>query len=323
MQVLKVRNTLISTPLWDIIIKLKSELRNGKLREVKRQGEKNIRVTCPHHGNGKEANADCDVYIGESIQDKVEYGTVKCFACEFKSDFIHFVAECFDSSIAFAEDWLITNFGDSEVEYFEELKPLTLNEPIKPYLDESIISTFEDFHPYMLKRKLTKEVCKQFELKYDPKTECIVFPVRDETGKLWMLTRRSVVNKTFIIDPGKEKPVYLLYYLKKHNITEAYVCESQFNALTCWTHGLPGIALFGTGADHQYEILNKSGIRVFNLLFDGDSAGDNGIAKFKANIRKDIRVNVIKVPRGKDVNDLTYNEFENLITNSLNNNCIL
>ena len=47
-----------------------------------------------------------------------------------------------------------------------------------------------------------------------------------------MLTRRSVNNKTFIIDSKKQKPVYLLYYLKKRDIKEAYICESQINALT-------------------------------------------------------------------------------------------
>ena len=47
-----------------------------------------------------------------------------------------------------------------------------------------------------------------------------------------MLTRRSVKDKTFIIDKEKQKPVYLLYYLLQHNIQECYICESQINALT-------------------------------------------------------------------------------------------
>ena len=36
----------------------------------------------------------------------------------------------------------------------------------------------------MKKRKLTDEVIKKFDIKYDPQTKCIVFPVRDELGKL-------------------------------------------------------------------------------------------------------------------------------------------
>lgn len=321
MQALQVRNKLIFTPLWDIIMDIKQQLHNGKLKVVKRQGD-NIRLTCPHHKNGLEDSPDCDVYIGPTLKNSkgdliVEYGTVKCFACDFKGNFVKFVSECFDKSYDWAEEWLLTNYGTLESGEVIDLEPIILTKPKKEYLNESILNNFEDFHPYMLQRKLTKEVIKEFELKYDPKTECLVFPVRDEKGKLWMLTRRSVNSKKFIIDKEKQKPVYLLYYLIKNNIKEAFVCESQLNALTLWTHHLPGIALFGTGAEHQYEILNKSGIRVYNLLFDGDEAGDKGIREFIKNIRKDVIVNVIRVPRGKDVNDLSYEELEKLIIDGM------
>ena len=76
--------------------------------------------------------------------------------------------------------------------------------------------------------------------------------------------------------------------------------------------GYPAVALLGTGSAKQFEILNKTGIREYNLAFDGDSAGDKGIEKFKKAIRKDVFVNVIRIPRGKDVNDLTKKEFEEL-----------
>lgn len=315
---IEVRRRRIYTPLWDIIMDIRRQLHNGKLREVRKPKDNNIRVTCPHHKNGLELDPDCNIYIGPDMVDAegnliVAYGTANCFACDFKGDFIKFVAECFDKSYEWAEDWLIENYYTGS--YVEDLtlEPIILNKSKKHYLDESILNNFEDFHPYMLQRKLTKEVIKEFEIKYDPKTECLVFPVRDEKGKLWMLTRRSVKDKTFIIDKEKQKPVYLLYYLLQHNIQEAYICESQINALTLWTHGLPGVALFGTGSEYQYELLNKSNIRVYNLCFDGDAAGDKGIREFLSHIRKDAIVNIINVPRGKDMNDLSYEDVENLI----------
>ena len=52
-------------------------------------------------------------------------------------------------------------------------------------------------------------------------------------------------------------------------------------------------------------------------MFDGDEAGDKGIQKFIKNIRKDVIINIIKLPRGKDVNDLEYNELEKLIQDQL------
>jgi len=319
---IEVRRKRIYTPLLDIIHDIKRQLHNGKLREINKPKDNNIRLTCPHHKNGLEKDADCTVYIGPTLKDSrgeliVAYGTVNCFACGFKGDFIKFVSECFDKSYEWAEEWLLENYATVESGEIIELEPIILNKEKKKYLNESILNNFEDFHPYMLQRKLTKEVIKEFEIKYDPKTECLVFPVRDEKGKLWMLTRRSVKDKTFIIDKEKQKPVYLLYYLLKHNIQECYICESQINALTLWTHQLPAVALFGTGSDYQYEILNKSNIRVYNLCFDGDAAGDKGIREFLSNIRKDVMVNIIKIPRGKDINDLSYDQVETLITESL------
>ena len=326
MNYLEIDGKVITTPLWDIVLTIRSQLHNGKLRVVKRQGVNNIRVTCPHHKNGREADADCDIYIGSTLKDsngdiKVEYGTVKCFACEFKSDFIGFVAECFDEDRDWAKEWLLDNYCDGIVEYRETLMPQidinSLSKKESSIIDESFFEGLQDYHPYMEKRKITREVAKEFEIKYNPKNQCLVFPVRDESGKLYMFTQRSVVDKTYIIDALKTKPIYLLYYLKQHNIQEAYVCESQINALTLWGHGLPAIALFGTGDKHQWDLLNKSHIRVYNLCFDGDAGGDKGIKEFMEHIRKDVMVNIIRLPRGKDINDLSYEEVENMLNEQL------
>lgn len=319
---LVIGNKTISKPLLDIILDIKSQLRTGKLQSVVPKGD-NIRVTCPHHKNGLEKKPAADIYIGDHT-DTVEYGWYHCFVCNENGPFYHFVAECFDKTDDWAKAWLIENYADGILTYTEDvLPPITFTKSNrKEYLDESILNTFDDFHPYMLQRKLSREICKKFEVKYDRDSKCLVFAVRDEKGKLVMLTRRSVEDKRFIIDANKEKPVYLLYNLLKNNIQEAYVVESQINCLTLLTHGLPAIALFGTGSSHQYDILNKSNIRVYNLMFDGDEAGDKGITKFLQNIRKDVIVNIIRLPRGKDVNDLSYDEVENLISHTLENNCI-
>ncbi len=71
------------------------------------------------------------------------------------------------------------------------------------------------------------------------------------------------------------------------------------------------MALFGTGSKNQYDILNRSGIRKYILALDGDNAGRNGTKKLISNLKNAI-ITILDVPNGKDVNDLTKEEFDSL-----------
>lgn len=308
---LKINNKAIVAPIEDIIAALKKELRNNKLKHIKQKGD-NIIVSCPSHKNGLENNPSCSIYRGDSPD--IEYGTVHCFTCGFSGPLWHFVGECFDEDDEFGKEWLCERFGDTFIqeELMLPLIDLSNKKPTQKYLDESILNCFQNYHPYMTQRKLSNYVIDKFKIKYDTSAKCIVFPVWDSNDNLVMLTRRSVNNKMFIIDKDIEKPVYLLNYIINENIKTVYVCESQINALTLWSYGYPAIALFGTGSKYQYELLNKSSIRNYYLCFDGDEAGDKGIQRFIKNIRSDVFVNIVKVPRGKDINDLSLEEFKNL-----------
>lgn len=48
-------------------------------------------------------------------------------------------------------------------------------------------------------------------------------------------------------------------------------------------------------------------------MYDPDEAGRRGAERFKRLIRKDVFVEDIQLPPGKDVNDLSKKEFENLL----------
>jgi DNA primase len=223
-----------------------------------------------------------------------------------------FIGDCFGQSEEFGKSWLIQRFG-TMIDYDEDyLEPIILDRHNKQYLDESILNRYMYYHPYMWKRGLSKEVVDRFGVGYDKNYNSITFPVWDESGNLVMITSRSVSSKYFHIEKNKDKPVYLLNFINQDKPDRVYVCESQINALTLWTWGYPAIALFGTGSSHQYEILNKSGIRNYVLCFDGDLAGAKGRNRFMKNIRKDVFASYKSIPNGKDVNDLTKEEFENL-----------
>ena len=164
----------------------------------------------------------------------------------------------------------------------------------------------------MYERGLIDFVIQKFHIGYDPETDSITFPIWDIKGNLIGITERSVEGKRFHIPKDIDKPIYLLNYIVSENIDTVWVVESQINALNCWAKGRPAIALLGTGSDKQYEILKKSGIRTYFLAFDGDDAGDKGIKKFISNMKKDVILNIVQVPRGKDVSDLSSDEFNKL-----------
>lgn len=321
-----VKNTVIRTPIKQIVQDIQTILTNGKLRDVRQKGNELI-VTCPFHKDGKESNPSCYVYCGDE-KDGLRKGAYHCFTCGSKGSFQAFVAGCFDRSVSWAEDWLIKKYGEGTLSSNPALeigfKKISLPSErvrgvVNTHSDQAsgkylaMLESYQSWHPYMSKRKLSRKVCEAFSVKYDPKTQSIVFPVWDDRGNLVMMTRRSVMTKAFNIDANKQKPVYLLNYIKSRKMFDAVcVCESQINCLYMWSLGHPAIAMFGTGASHQYSLLRRSGIKRYTLCFDGDQAGEQGALRFIANMGDDVMIDVMLLPSGKDVNDLSKEEIDSL-----------
>lgn len=57
-------NHVIKKDIKAILSKLKAELTNGKLADIKYKSNQAI-VTCPSHKEGKESHPSCSIYIGE------------------------------------------------------------------------------------------------------------------------------------------------------------------------------------------------------------------------------------------------------------------
>lgn len=307
-----INNHIIKKDIRAILETLKAQITNGKLATVKYDVD-HVQITCPFHKHGLEKRPSCGIYVGDG---DITWGTTHCFTCGYKGPLWEVIASCLDISTTQAKKWLCDHFSDSVKENNLTISldpPIILNKEKKKelYLDESILDKFQSWHPYMAKRKLSKGICEKFQVKYDPQSECLVFPVRDIRGRLKFLTRRNVNTKEFIIDKNVEKEVYLLDSIIKNSSKSIYICESQINALTLQSYGYPAVALFGTGTPYQYTQIKKSGVLKGFLCFDGDDAGRKGTLKFIENF-PDMLLSVIMIPEGKDVNDLTREEFEDL-----------
>lgn len=333
---LVIRNYEINAPILDILLEIKKQSSCKILDNIKPKG-KYISIPCPFHKEGKERRNSCGVFSESPILDEstssLEYGWFNCFTCGESGPLYKLVGKCFEENDAFGKKWLIDNFGEKIDENVDDINNQLVDDDYIPIrnisvidtkritsstnniecIDESILDTYESYHPYMTQRKLSNEVIKKFQIKYDKSTNSIIFPVYNEDNKLIMLTKRSVKGKKFFIDKDVEKPIYLLNYVTNKKISYAIVCESQINALYCHSLGLSAIATFGCNiTKKQFDILNNSSIKYYIVAFDGDSAGKHGTQKFIANIRRDVIVDIVVMPDGKDLNDLNEEELKRI-----------
>ena len=303
-------NRVIDTDVGDILDVLYQECDGNYLKHRVRKADY-ISISCPFHNEGQEHHPSCSVYNRED-NENVAFGTFHCFTCQKKGPLYVLVSKVLGISYTEAKYWLIEHFSNVYTDRQLMLSDFVEEKPKKYYLDKSILDKYSYLHPYQFKRGLSEEVIKKFHIGWNPDTDSITFPVWDEHNNLLGITERSTKYKRFYIPEDLDKPVYLLNYIKQNNITDVVVCESQINTLTCWTWGIPAIGLFGTGSNKQYKILQKSGIINYHLAFDGDLAGEHGAKRFIQHMPQSVFIDIIKIPQGKDVNDLTKEEFLSL-----------
>lgn len=289
-------------------------------------GNKNIQFNCPIHSEGQERTPSCGILTQSN--NKVPAGTVHCFSCGYTSSLEKMIGNCFgiDDAGQFGTRWLTKNFRTISI---EDRSDIILDfqrgskETVSSYVSEEELDRYRYIHSYAYKRRLTDDVIEKFDVGFDSafiienrlkqKTtyKCLTFPVRDAEGRTLFIARRSITGKFFHYPEGINKPVYGLYELPK-DTSEIIVCESVFNALTCYAYGKPAIALLGTGTPYQYEQLSRLPVRKFILGFDGDNAGRKATARFRQALGKKKIISVLDIPEGKDINDLSKEEFEAL-----------
>lgn len=303
--------TVNGNPIVEDEVTILEELRrqctlNGQnlFRVFKPSGRDDIMTTCPFHKGGQERKPS----FGISKADM----RCHCFTCGWAGTLDRMISEVFghsDDDGDFGRRWLSKNFLTVSV---ESRKPLKLNlsrgnavpsVPVSTGFTEEELDSYRWTHPYMYKRGLTDEIIETFDIGYDCDSECITFPVYHIDSTPAFVARRSVKTKFFNYPEGVEKPVYCAERFVSGEYSEVVVCESFLNALTCWKHGRPAVALIGTGTDYQYNILRNLPVRKYILALDPDNAGRKAMAKLKAALQDVKIITYLDVPEGKDIND--------------------
>lgn len=297
-------------------------------------------IYCPLHNDGHEKKPSSGILLHDEVRNGKSYpaGFWHCFSCGRAMSLSQLLQEIINqrginsSEILTWIDQNVTNVeASSNFDYLigdrdvikklnsklavNYLNSLTKDRPT--YVSEDELAKYRYTVQYMYDRKLTDEVIEKFDvgvdLNYIPagrkrKKPTITFPVRDKAGNTLFIYRRSISDKNFYMPQGLEKPVYGLYELDP-DAKSVILCESIFNALTCYVYGKPALALLGTGTPSQVAQLKNLGVNEFVLGLDPDEAGERGCVKLKRALSSVAFVRRMPIPAGKDINDLTKDEF--------------
>lgn len=270
---------------------------------------KNLMVSCPYHKEGQERKPSCGIKLQND--EKGTLGTVHCFTCGVTTNVAEMVKDLLGT--LYNEDEVEAKFGLKTMMYnaslVETAKPL-FSIPKKVNVSENILRAFRKYHPYLKQRGIGEETAQIYDIGYDEYNQHITFPIRDIRRNCIGIGRRSILKKQYLYPPEMIKPLYGAYELV-YPLNYLYVVEGPFNLWSLKEWGKRGVALLGTGTNYQYERLVEIECTGYVLALDPDDAGRHGINKLGKYLEenKKTKIYVLDLPNGRDVNDLSHEEF--------------
>ena len=337
-----INDIMINADCGDILAELQRQLTINEiplLQKTKDSGD-NIMVQCPYHGNGQERRPSAGIRKSD--------GMFHCFACGETHTLPEVISYCFGNDDMFGKQgfkWIMKNFATVQVEERKDVEidlershtshknSLLGNSSVDKLnrVSEEELDSYRYYHKYWTKRGITDEhIIELFDLGYDPKTDCITFPVRDINGNCLFVARRSVKTKYFNYPRDVEKPLYGLYELSLRafnnygfvsvgnyvidtfRYNEIFITESMIDCILLWQAGFYALALNGTGSELQFKQLRELPIRKLILATDNDKAGQQAREKIKKNVPNKLFTE-IDFPQGiKDIGECTVEEIKNI-----------
>lgn len=299
-------------------------------------------IYCPLHNDGKERRPSAGISIQSEYRNGRNYpkGFFHCFACGKAMSLPDLITEILKikniqkSGLDFLKE-NVPGFEISE-EDFEYLIPQDTMESIsskyaikflqdihtKPvsYVSEKELQNYRFTVPYMYERGLTDDLIEKYDIGVDMNfipegrkkpVPCITFPVRDRLGRCLFVARRSIEGKSFYLPKDIDKPLYGLYELPE-GCKSVDIVEGVFDLFKCVKYGRPALAMFGTGSVNQIESLKRIGLHEIRVGTDPDEAGERGYKRLHKNLSNNCIIWRYVIPDGKDIGDLTEEEFKSL-----------
>lgn len=290
---------------------------NGYLAKRKDAGD-GIQVSCPFHKNGQENRPSCGILKKDKktgYGKTIPAGTYNCFTCGSSGTLEEFVSHLlgYNDAGEYGYRWLVSHYAAvavvnrPEIDLgFDNKTQATVN-----VVTEEELDSYRYIHPYMYKRGLTEELINFFDVGYDKKTDSITFPVKDLTGSVRYIQRRSVNGKIFKNDNNVNKGLYVygLFEAKQFPDRKIVITESPIDALNAWKYGYAGVATCGLPVtNEQVKILENYPAREYIVASDDDFAGHVAASKL-AKMNKILWRMTFNGK--KDLSDMTEDDWKN------------
>lgn len=278
-----------------------------------------VLINCPFHG---ETNPSLSVNLAK--------GVFHCFSCKESGGFAKLIAEFDGITYDQAKAMLEVGEGDDVM-----LKGMLRT--LEGYADDETkknpkrfsIKAFHNLFPpagkkalkYLDSRGISRETAERFDLRWGESGVMqgrVVFPIYDVHGKLLSYGGRTVTDqkpKTRKARSGLDT-LYGLWELTDNSTKQfpfLVVVEGEFDAMYLQQHGVAAVSTMGTAAltAHQ-KLLLKLYAKVLVWSYDPDEAGENAQVKARTATRKFMPTVDVKLPKGRDPNDLSEKEIEKI-----------
>lgn len=265
-----------------------------------------ILVCCPFHN---EKNPSCSITFEKG-------GLVHCFAGCFDGTFTQFIYKLLGGYDKPHAVEYVRKFQNEETYKFEQLPRREIQQKVAiPSWDDLKVGEEQlkqfDWTDWIYSRNrgISEEVCRQFRVGIDYENGAITFPLK-LNGEYRAICRRQILDKKFKIPTelrGRKPLAYIdeaRELTAQNGVNKVVLVESIYNALTCYTYGIPAVATLGTPTDIQAEILKQTDIKEVLIACDGDTAGRVFALKWLEWLKDKKQTTLIHLPATKDVNDL-------------------
>lgn len=271
-----------------------------------------------------ERTASFYIYTEDTATAKAGYwGDPGASDPEWRSGgFVKLLARLRNETVSEAYEYLQYKYGSDADEHagdMPKLNPLKIAETkrYKP-LDMRLLDPYKWRHPYLASRGISEPVQRLMRVGFDRERNAVVLPWFNADGTLGTVKYRRVDTKAFWYERGGRpvrEMIYGLDVVYRKRLRKVAVCESETDAMTIMTLGMPAIATGGAKMwnDRKRDMLLRSPIEEIVLVRDNDAAGKEWRNTLFRSLNGRVKMQLALVNRKfKDINE----EIVSLIGNS-------